>query len=207
MFALVDPHPRFRRSFLEAADEFHAAGQDPFSNLVTWPAEDGFAGEEFTRSGLESPDEFERFTSFLVGQRLEDAPRPPTYVPCTEKWMTDGPDSDAYLGRISLRHRLNDLLLTWGGHIGYGVRPSARRRGCATQALAAMLPVCAELGIDQVLVTCDIDNVASRRTIEKNGGIYEDTRQGKLRYWIPTGAGSAHPEDQVSVRRQGSRPS
>jgi predicted acetyltransferase len=205
MFALVDPHPRFRLSFLEAADEFLASGEDHHANLVTWPAARGFPGVEFTRTGLESADEFERFTRFLVGQRLEDAPRPPMYVPYTEKWMTDG--SGSYLGRISLRHRLTELLLTWGGHIGYGVRPSARRRGYATQALAAMLPVCAERGIDPVLVTCDVDNEGSRRTIERNGGTYEDTREGKLRFWVPTGISNARSEGRVDLSRQGSRPS
>jgi predicted acetyltransferase len=49
-----------------------------------------------------------------------------------------------------------------------------------------MLPLAAGLGIDPVLVTCDIDNEASRRTIEHNGGVYEDTREGKLRFWVPS---------------------
>ena len=66
------------------------------------------------------------------------------------------------------------------------MRPTARRRGHATRALAQMLPRCARLGIDPALVTCDVDNEASRRTIERNGGVYEDTREGKLRYWVPT---------------------
>ena len=106
-------------------------------------------------------------------------------MPYTLKWIVgDG----EYLGRISLRHSLTPLLLTWGGHIGYGVRPTARGRGVATTALAQMLPVAAALGIDPVLVTCDVDNEASRRTIERNGGIYEDTREGKLRYSVPTAA-------------------
>jgi len=52
-----------------------------------------------------------------------------------------------------------------------------------------MLPVAADMGIDPVLVTCDVDNEPSRRTIERNGGVYEDTREGKLRYWVPTRAG------------------
>jgi predicted acetyltransferase len=49
-----------------------------------------------------------------------------------------------------------------------------------------MLEVAADRGIQRVLVTCDVDNEASRRTIERNGGVYEDTREGKLRYWVPT---------------------
>jgi predicted acetyltransferase len=73
-----------------------------------------------------------------------------------------------------------------GGHIGYDIRPSARRRGHATAMLAAALPVARSLGIGPALLTCDEDNTASRRVIEANGGVVEDKRGGKLRYWIPT---------------------
>jgi predicted acetyltransferase len=73
-----------------------------------------------------------------------------------------------------------------GGHIGYDVRPSARRRGHATAMLRAALPVARGLGIESALVTCDEDNVASRKVIEANGGVFEDQRGDKLRFWIPT---------------------
>jgi predicted acetyltransferase len=76
-------------------------------------------------------------------------------------------------------------LRDYGGHIGYDVRPSARRRGHATAMLRQALPWCIELGIDPVLVTCDVDNVASRKVIENGGGMFEDQRDGKLRYWVP----------------------
>ena len=66
------------------------------------------------------------------------------------------------------------------------MRPSARRRGVATAALAAALPVAAALGIDPALLTCDDDNVASGRVIETNGGVLEDVRDGIRRYWVPT---------------------
>jgi predicted acetyltransferase len=133
------------------------------------------------------PAGFQELVDFLLEQREPDAPRPRSYVPFTELWMVEGAgDQSEYLGRISLRHELNELLLTWGGHIGYVVRPSARRRGHASAALQGILPLCRERGIDPVLVTCDVDNDPSRRTIEGAGGVYEDTREGKLRYWIPT---------------------
>jgi len=85
---------------------------------------------------------------------------------------------------INLRHELNDLLLAWGGHIGYAVRTSARRQGIATRALALMLGEAARLGINPVLVTCDEDNVGSRRTIEGAGGVYDGSVEGKRRNWI-----------------------
>jgi predicted acetyltransferase len=81
---------------------------------------------------------------------------------------------------------LNDFLLNEGGHIGYSVRPSARLRGHATRALAFALPIARGLGISRILITCNEDNAGSRATIEKNGGIYEDTRNGKRRYWVDT---------------------
>jgi predicted acetyltransferase len=68
------------------------------------------------------------------------------------------------------------------------VRPARRGQGHATRALALALDRAAELGIDRALVTCDFDNEPSRRTIERNGGVYEDRRADKLRYWIDTAA-------------------
>lgn len=106
-------------------------------------------------------------------------------VPATFWWIVE---DDVYLGAITLRHCLNDLLLEAGGHIGYGVRPSARRRGLATWALGEVLPKARAQGIDRVLVTCLVDNVASARTIQRNGGVLEDVRDTELglvqRYWI-----------------------
>ena len=138
---------------------------------------------EFTRSGLEDPAEFARLVDHLLADRRGDHPRPRGWVPATVLWIVEG---DTYVGRVSLRHRLSPDLLTWGGRRTRWVRPSARGRGAATYALGAMLRVAAARGIDEVLVTCDVDNEPSRRTIERNGGVYEDTREGKLRYWAPT---------------------
>jgi predicted acetyltransferase len=95
-------------------------------------------------------------------------------------------ESDVYLARIAIRHRLTPWLLEQGGHIGYDVRPSARRQGHATAMLRAALPVVAGLGIRRALVTCDHDNVGSRKVIEACGGVFEDRRADKLRYWIET---------------------
>lgn len=100
-------------------------------------------------------------------------------------WVVQG---GTYLGCITLRHALNDMLLRAGGHIGYGIRPLARGRGAATWALRSVLPRASALGLAKVLVTCDDTNLASARVIEKAGGILEDVRRTELgltrRYWI-----------------------
>ncbi len=94
------------------------------------------------------------------------------------------------VGMLQIRHCLNDYLLLYCGHIGYSVRPSERRKGYATQMLKAVLPFCKTLGLDRVLITSHTENEASRRTILKNGGIYENTVQEPdenkdiERYWI-----------------------
>jgi predicted acetyltransferase len=79
-----------------------------------------------------------------------------------------------------------------GGHIGYGIRPSARGRGLATWALRSALPHASELRLEKVLITCNDTNLASARVIEKAGGVLEDVRHTELgltrRYWITLGA-------------------
>ncbi len=93
------------------------------------------------------------------------------------------------VGRVSIRHDLNDYLATVGGHIGYAVRPADRRRGYARSILRQSLQRAKNLGLDQVLITCDDDNVASARPIESFGGILEnvitpDDSSPTRRYWI-----------------------
>ncbi len=139
-----------------------------------------------------TPAGFLRYLAELCGQEREDWPRPEGYVPATTLWWVDGTE---YLGRVSIRHRLNPRLLEVSGHIGYDVRPSARRRGHATAMLRAALPVAAALGIDPVLVTCDAGNIGSLKVIEANGGKLENRRGTKLRFWIQAVArpGPGHP--------------
>lgn len=180
---LERPHRRFHRSFLAALDEFEAEGSSAFAPAIDWPADETFAGASYTRGELENRETFGQMVDFLLTQTDAHAPRPKRWVPFTELWMADGRE---YVGRINLRHELTEELLEWGGHIGYAVRPSMRGRGYAKEALGLMLPVAADHGIAQALLTCDVDNLASRRTIEAYGGVYEDTREGKLRFWVAT---------------------
>jgi predicted acetyltransferase len=131
----------------------------------------------------DTPEGFAAYVRDLRAEALEETPRPAHFVASTTLWWIDG---RAYLGRLAIRHRLTPSLLEFGGHIGYDVRPTARRRGHATAMLRAALPVAAALGIEAALVTCDADNIGSRKAIEANGGVLEDQRGDKLRFWVPT---------------------
>ena len=118
---------------------------------------------------------------------------PPNHVPSTFLFAFTG---ERIVGRVSIRHRLNDFLLRVGGHIGYVVVPEFRRQGHATAILRLALRFAHDtLGHDRVLVTCDDDNIGSIKTIENNGGVLEDVVSGpdldkpKRRYWIDTRAG------------------
>ncbi len=91
---------------------------------------------------------------------------------------------------IQVRHYFNEYLEKYAGHIGYSTRPSERRKGYAKEMLRLTLPFCREIGLDKVLISCEPDNPASRRTILANGGVYEctvhepDEDIDLERYWI-----------------------
>jgi predicted acetyltransferase len=152
---LTLPHPDLHFSFVESVREFHAYGSPPPYVAALDP------------ETLQDAAEFADYVQNLLDQRWKETPRPAGYVPGTTLWWTEGPE---FLGRLAIRRRLTPTLMNVGGHIGYDVRPSARRRGHVTAMLQAALPIARGLGIGRALITCDVDNVASRKVIEKNGG-------------------------------------
>ena len=175
---LTDPTTVVHASFLTAMAEFAREGRGT-------PADDTMIGQEIRDFGAcwAAPGAFCEYVMWLRAQALPESPRPAGYVPSTTLWWVSGAE---YLGRLAIRHVLTPRLREHGGHIGYDVRPSARRRGHATAMLAAALPVARRLGIDSVLIMCEQDNTGSKKVIEANGGIYLDRRGTKLRYWVPT---------------------
>lgn len=150
-----------------AQDELHADGFDFLFGLT-----DGMAWPEYlelrekSAAGIDVPDHLVPDT--FLGAFVDDT----------------------LIGRLSLRHELNDYLRLAGGHIGYAVRPAHRRRGHATAVLRAGLALARDKGIDPVLLTCNDDNLASAAVIlacgGEFGGIVTDpvTHRAKRRYWI-----------------------
>lgn len=137
-------------------------------------------------------DEEVSFAAWLqrVADHADGRNLPAGWVPSQFLLAVDG--DGQVLGRVSIRLELTGWLREIGGHIGYGVRPESRRRGVATALLRHAVQVLATAGTDEVLVTCDPDNVGSRRTIERCGGIFQDISAApdlptKRRYTIATG--------------------
>lgn len=173
MRELVRPSARYRESFLEAVREAQAAGSG-LGDTLKWNLDEISAN--FDRL-------LQELSRYEPGKEL-----PEGFVHSEYLWLVNG---DEYLGRVSIRHTLNERLRQFGGHIGYEIRPSARRQGNASLALKLALERCRELGIERALVTCDVDNLGSRRTIEKNGGELEGEFEVPQyydkpirRYWI-----------------------
>ncbi|KJD40927.1 GCN5 family acetyltransferase [Paenibacillus polymyxa] len=109
------------------------------------------------------------------------------WVKSSTYWLVDA--DDQVVGAVNIRHDLNEHLLNAGGHIGYGIRPSARGNRYAVTMLALALGKAKELGISKALVVCDSDNISSKRTILRNGGIpdkdyIEEDGNRVNRFWI-----------------------
>lgn len=134
---------------------------------------------------IEKPEEWIKFTEACKNPDTV----PNGLVPATQYIFVREQDNKI-VGMLQIRHFFNPYLEKYGGHIGYSVAPSERRKGYATQMLKLALPKCRELGIDKVLITCIEDNTGSRKTILANGGVYESTvyePEEKVhleRYWI-----------------------
>lgn len=162
-----------------------------------WRLVDSFDGAPVHGSGLRPPDltalrapvVFAEWVDWLGQQEWADTELAEGRVPSSYRWiLQDG----LVVGTIAIRHALTPSLLAEGGHIGYAVGSAHRRCGVASAALALALDLAARRGVDPALVTCDADNLASARTIDRarreRGGSLEDERDGIRRTWVRTGA-------------------
>jgi len=172
---LVLPSVGYKDSFIEAVKEFHADSDYTWRNK--WYRKLAIPELEADFGSF-----VERELSHTRGENL-----PEDYVPYTGYWLVD---SGEHIGRLTVRHRLNEHLSQIGGHIGYDIRPTQRGKGYGNKILELGLQKAKELGMERVLITSDIRNVASRKIIEKNGGILENQVPNPemgfdaLRYWI-----------------------
>jgi len=168
---LVIPEKRHENQVQEMVEEFKKSGEEIIY---------GFAE-------LNTYKDYEDWLDYR--QKHQDvATLPPGRVLATTYFLCDEQESKIF-GVIDIRHELNDFLEKEGGHIEYAIRPSARNCGLGSYMMALGLEKSLELGIEKVLVTCDLDNVVSKKVIEKNFGELENkiiSSEGKTmcRYWI-----------------------
>jgi predicted acetyltransferase len=156
---LIEPARWLQASWLEAHAEWGpGVHEDGFGLLAT--------------DDVDSPAGFSAWVERLAGESDR----------CMYRWILE---DDQVLGGIALRHEENDIV-PWAGHIGYGIRPSVRRRGLAAWALGRIVGEARVLGMERLLVICEAENLASAKTIERVGGILEDGAGSGpvLRYWV-----------------------
>ena len=174
MFLLIEPTVEYEDSYKSYIRELGSAERYPF------PLD--YEYEDF-------PALVKRLNNYSLGIGL-----PKGLVPNSTFWLVE---KGEIVGVSSLRHRLTDRLKALGGHIGFGVRPSAQGRGVAKELLKRTLGRARELGIADVMIICLKDNVASARVIQANGGRLEEEYSvpeyaGPLqRYIVPHDAHSA----------------
>jgi predicted acetyltransferase len=166
---LVKPTVSLETEYIDFYLEWKASGED----MIPWVIE-------------KDPTDFQGMVQFLLNNE-KGINLPEGWVRDSTYWLVN--ESNRVLGAVNIRHALTEKLFNCGGHIGYGVRPSERRKGYATKILAMSLEKTRELGIEKVLVVCDAVNTASERTILKNGGMEDVSfkeEDGNIvkRFWI-----------------------
>ncbi len=131
-------------------------------------------------------NDFHDFDYYLENLEIKEG-NEDGWVPDTTLFCLDR-DRNIFVGAVNIRHYLNEGLLSTGGHIGDGIRPSERRKGYATAMIALALEECRKLGISKVLMCCDKSTIGSAQSIINNGGILDNEvdEDGELvqSYWI-----------------------
>ena len=163
---LVKLTPKYRRHLNEMMEEWHATGE----HIVPY--------------AIRRLD-YRDFENYMENLEVKEGAK--GLVPDSTFFCLDE-ERDLFVGAVNIRHYLNESLLLNDGHMGDGVRPSQRRRGIATRMIGLALEECRKLGIDRVLMVCDKENIASAKSIQRNGGVLENEVEvnGAMeqRYWI-----------------------
>lgn len=173
MILLVKPNESFKTAIFEYKREMVENGDIDLSGC----------------GGLDKHDHYENWiNSILQYSHRDKLPEGSPYVEGSQ-WMLVNTKTKRILGFVNIRHYLNDFLTQFGGHIGYSIRPSERRKGYAKLQLSLALEYLKTIGVSKALITCDVDNIGSSKTIEACGGILENivtsVEHGKIkRYWI-----------------------
>jgi len=169
MLELIELSAPYQDSFLTGLRELQADGQLLYYNIASISAD------------------FGAFVQSL--QHNKDRTKiPANRVPDVDYWLYE--NDSILLGHLSLRYKLNAYMLQLGGHIGYQICPSQRRQGYGKIILQLGLEKARAIGLQRVLVTCDENNLGSKKIIEANGGqlenaiLLEGNSIRKLRYWI-----------------------
>jgi predicted acetyltransferase/broad specificity phosphatase PhoE len=167
--SLIKPTVDLKEEYLSFYDEWLESKED----MVPWVIK-------------KDPSNFEAMVQFL-NDNEQGHNLPEGWVPDSTFWLIN--ENKRLLGVVNIRHRLTEILLNSGGHIGYGIRPSERRKGYATKLLSLALEKSKKLEIKKALVLCNEDNTGSFKTIINNGGIPDSDfieEDGTIikRFWI-----------------------
>jgi len=158
--------------------------KEQFLAFVRDSLQEGTGSWGFEQAIDDLPAYVQKFADYRQGRNL-----PPGWVPDSTCWLIDN-NQTIILGHVGIRHRLTEKLMQRGGHIGYYIRPTQRHRGYGTLICRLALEKAREIGLQRVLITSAVDNVASNRIIQKNGGVLEnevwdeESRETVCRYWI-----------------------
>lgn len=152
MLRLIRLNETFYDKYKDMMDEWYADG----SSIAPWPLRMEYASEELFKEMLNRIDEIER------GKNLGPFAASTTY------WLYDN-ETDTLIGASNLRHYLTEEGIKLFGHIGYGIRPSQRRKGYGTALLKMTLQEAKNRNIDKVLLGAYEDNIASWKLMEKCG--------------------------------------
>lgn len=160
-----------------------------YKNQVEEYLQEFFDNGEYEIAGDGGLDRIKNFDKWLrkVQNDLSEKNIEDNRIPAT-LYLTVRKSDNKVVGNLQIRHKLNEKLLQYGGHIGDSVRPSERRKGYATEQIRLALKKCKELGIDNVLMDCDKTNIGSAKSIINNDGILENEvyidNELVQRYWI-----------------------